>query len=155
MSYSDNTSSSYVFTSNEDEYTFKKIDGTILTFPNNGSKWSLMKQPNNKYSWVPANDLSNLKIDCYKIDNNVISINNCLFFIVTYTINNIAHYANTENKSILHVSNSIGNSIEFKLVSYTENNQLVVPFYSNDNTTIKLLNENEYITLNNICVFTF
>lgn len=146
---------SYVFTSNEDEYEFKKIDGTILTFPNNGSKWSLMKQPNNKYSWIPANDLSNLKIDCYKIDNNVISIKSCLFFIVTYTINNIAYYANTENKSILHVSNSIGNSIEYKLVSYTENNQLFVPFYSNDDTTIKLLNENEFIKLKNVSVFTF
>lgn len=153
MSYSDNTSASYVFTSNEDEYEFKKIDGTILTFPNNGSKWSLMKQPDNKYSWIPANDLSNLKIDCYKIDNNVITINNCLFFIVTYTINNIAYYANTENKSILHISNST-NSIEYKLVSYTENNQLVVPFYSNDDTTIKLLNENEgLIKLNNVSVF--
>lgn len=156
---------SYVFTSNEDEYEFKKIDGTILTFPNNGTKWSLMKQPDNKYSWIPANDLSNLKIDCYKIDNNVITINNCLFFIVTYTINNIAYYANTENKSILHVSNST-DSIEYKLVSYTENNQLVVPFYSNDQTTIKLLNENEgvnednsetkgLITLNNVSVFNY
>lgn len=155
--------SSYVFTSNKDEYEFKKIDGTLLTFPNNGSKWSLMKQPDNKYSWIPANDLSNLKIDCYKIDNNNISIKSCLFFIVTYTINNIAYYANTENKSILHVSNST-DSIEYKLVSYTENNQLVVPFYSNEGiikdnsetkglTTIKLLNENEYITLNNVSVF--
>lgn len=143
---------SYIFTSNEDEYTFKKIDGTILTFPNNGSKWSLMKTPDNKYSWIPANDLSNLKIDCYKIDNNNISINNCLFFIVTYTINNIASYANTEIKPVLKVSNNT-DTIEYKLVSYTENNQLVVPFYSNDQTTIKLLNENEFIKLNNVSVF--
>lgn len=153
MSYSDNTSASYIFTSNEDKYEFKKIDGTILTFPNNGSKWSLMKQPDNKYSWIPANDLSNLKIDCYKIDNNIISIKSCLFFIVTYTINNIAHYANTEIKPVLKVSNNT-DTIEYKLVSYTENNQLVVPFYSNDQTTIKLLNENEYIKLNNVSVFT-
>ena len=58
----------------------------------------------------------------------------------------------TENKSILQISNST-DSIEYKLVSYTENNQLVVPFYSNDQTTIKLLNENEYIKLNNVSVF--
>lgn len=143
---------SYIFTSNEDKYEFKKIDGTILTFPNNGSKWSLMKQPDNKYSWIPANDLSNLKIDCYKIDNNIISIKSCLFFIVTYTINNIAHYANTEIKPVLKVSNNT-DTIEYKLVSYTENNQLVVPFYSNDQITIKLLNENEFIKLNNVSVF--
>ena len=53
---------SYIFTANNDDYDFKKVNGTLLSFPNNGSKWSLMKTHDNKYSWMPANDLSSLNI---------------------------------------------------------------------------------------------
>lgn len=139
---------SYIFTSNEDEYTFKKIDGTILTFPNNGSKWSLMKTPDNKYSWVPANDLSGLNINTYKFVNNQITIDSCLFIIITFKINNIASYANTVNKPILKVSNNT-DTIEYKLKSYVEDNQLVIPFKSNTTTTIKLIEENEGVNEDN------
>lgn len=144
---------SYVFTSNEDEYEFKKIDGTILTFPNNGSKWSLMKKPDNKYSWIPANDLSGLNINTYKFVNNQITIDSCLFIIITFKINNIAYYANTEIKPVLKVSNNT-DTIEYKLQSYIENNQLVIPFKSSNTTTIKLLEENEFIELIDCYVFT-
>ena len=146
MSYSDNTSASYIFTANNDNYDFKKVDGTLLSFPNNGSKWSLMKTHDNKYSWIPANDLSGLNINTYKFVNNQITIDSCLFIIITFKINNIASYANTVNKPILKVSDNT-NTLEYKLQSYVENNQLVIPFKSSNITTIKLLEENEFIKL--------
>ena len=152
VSYSNDRRVSYIFTANNDDYDFKKIDGTLLTFPNNGSKWSLMKTHDNKYSWIPTNDLSGLNINTYKFVNNQLSIDSCLFIIITFKINNIAYYANTENKPILKVSNNT-NTIEYKLQSYVENNQLVIPFKSSNTVTIKLLEENEYIELNECRVF--
>lgn len=143
---------SYIFTANNDDYDFKKVDGTLLSFPNNGSKWSLMKTPNNKYSWIPANDLSGLNINTYKFVNNQITIDSCLFIIITFKINNIASYANTEIKPVLKVSNNT-DTIEFKLQSYVEDNQLVIPFKSSDTTTIKLIEENEFIELIDCVVF--
>ena len=128
---------SYIFTANNDNYDFKKVDGTLLSFPNNGSKWSLMKQADNKYSWIPANDLSGFNINTYKFVNNKITIDSCLFIIITFKINNIASYANTVNKPILKVSDNI-NTFEYKLQSYIENNQLVIPFKSSNTTTIGL-----------------
>lgn len=143
---------SYIFTANNDNYDFKKIDGTLLSFPNNGSKWSLMKTPNNKYSWIPSNDLSNLNINTYKFVNNQITIDSCLFIIITFKINNIAYYANTVNKSVLNVSDD-NNTIEYKLQSYVEDNQLVIPFKSSNTTTIKLSQDNEFIELIDCYVF--
>ena len=137
---------SYIFTTNKDDYDFKKVDGTLLSFPNNGSKWSLMKTHDNKYSWIPANDLSGLNINTYKFVNNQITIDSCLFIIITFKIKNIAYYANTVNKPTLKVSDNI-NTIAYKLKSYVEDNQLVIPFKSNTTTTISLSEENEFIEL--------
>ena len=143
---------SYIFTTNKDDYDFKKVDGTLLSFPNNGSKWSLMKTHDNKYSWIPSNDLSGLNINTYKFVNNQITINNSLFIIITFKINNIASYANTEIKPTLKVSNN-ADTLEYKLQSYVENNQLFIPFKSSNTTTIKLLQNNEFIELIDCCVF--
>lgn len=143
---------SYIFTANNNDYDFKKVDGTILSFPTNGSKWSLMKQPDNKYSWTPATNLSGLNINTYKFVNNQITIDSCLFIIITFKINNIAYYANTEIKPTLNVSNDT-DTIEYKLQSYIENNQLFIPFKSSNTTTIKLLEENEFIELIDCIVF--
>lgn len=149
VSYSDNTSTSYIFTANNNnDYDFKKVDGTLLSFPTNGSKWSLMKTHDNKYSWIPANDLSGLNINTYKFINNQITIDSCLFIIITFKINNIAYYANTENKPILKVSNNTDN-LEYKLQSYVENNQLFIPFKSSSTVTIKLIEENEGVNEDN------
>ena len=49
MSYSNEHNSSYIFTANNDNYDFKKVDGMLFSFPNNASKWSLMKTHDNKY----------------------------------------------------------------------------------------------------------
>ena len=152
MSYSNEHKVSYIFTANNDDYDFKKVDGTLLSFPNNGSKWSLMKTHDNKYSWIPANDLLSLNINTYKFVNNQLSIDSCLFIVITFKINNIASYANTENKSVLKVSNN-ADTLEYKLQSYIENNQLFIPFKSSDTTTIKLSQDNEFIELKECCVF--
>ena len=128
VSYS-NEHVSYIFTANNDDYDFKKVDGTLLSFSINGSKWSLIKTHNNKYSWIPANDLSGLNINTYKFVNNQITIDSCLFIIITFKINNIASYANTEIKPTLKVSDNT-NNIEYKLQSYVEDNQLFIPFKS-------------------------
>ena len=146
MSYSNENKVSYIFTANNDNYDFKKIDGTLLSFPNNGSKWSLMKTHDNTYSWIPANDLSSLNVNTYKFVNNQITVDSCLFIIITFKINNIASYANTENKPVLKVSNNT-DSIEYKLQSYIENNQLFIPFKSSNTTTISLSEDNEFIEL--------
>lgn len=141
---------SYIFTANNNNYDFKKVDGMLFSFPNNGSKWSLMKTHDNKYSWIPANDLSGLNINTYKFVNNQITIDSCLFIIITFKIKNIASYANTVNKPILKVSDNI-NTIEYKLKSYVEDNQLFIPFKSNTTTTISLSEglseDNEFIEL--------
>ena len=153
MSYSNEHEVSYIFTANnDDDYDFKKVDGMLLSFPSNGSKWSLMKTHDNKYSWIPANDLSGLNINTYKFVNNQITIDSCLFIVITFKINNIAYYANTEIKPTLKVSNNT-NTLEYKLQSYIENNQLFIPFKSSNTTTIKLIEENEYIELNDCVVF--
>ena len=152
MSYTNEHNVSYIFTANNDDYDFKKVDGTLLSFPINGSKWSLMKTPDNKYSWIPANDLTGLNINTYKFVNNQISIDSCLFIIITFKIKNIAYYANTEIKPVLKVSNNT-NNIEYKLQSYIENNQLFIPFKSSNTTTIKLSQDNEFIELIDCCVF--
>ena len=152
MSYFNEHKVSYIFTANNDDYDFKKVDGLLLSFPNNGSKWSLMKTPNNKYSWIPANDLSNLNINTYKFVNNQITIDSCLFIVITFKINNIASYANTINKSVLKVSDNT-NTIEYTLKSYVEENQLFIPFKSSNTTTIKLSQDNEFIELIDCCVF--
>ena len=152
VSYSNENKMSYIFTANNDNYNFKKVDGTLLSFPNNGSKWSLMKTHDNKYSWIPANDLSGLNINTYKFVNNQLSIDSCLFIVITFKINNIASYANTVNKPTLKVSDNT-NTIEFKLQSYVEDNQLVIPFKSSNTTTIKLSEDNEFIELIDCCVF--
>ena len=152
VSYSNEHNVSYIFTANNDDYNFKKVDGTLLSFPINGSKWSLMKTPDNKYSWIPANNLSGLNINTYKFVNNQITIDSCLFIVITFKINNIASYANTEIKPTLKVSNNT-DTIEYKLQSYIENNQLVIPFKSSNTTTIKLSQDNEFIELIDCCVF--
>lgn len=152
VSYSNEHKMSYIFTANNDDYNFKKVDGTLLSFPSNGSKWSLMKTHDNKYSWIPTNDLSGLNINTYKFVNNQITIDSCLFIIITFKINNIASYANTEIKSVLKVSNNT-DTLEYKLQSYIENNQLFIPFKSSSTVTIKLIEENEYIELNDCVVF--
>ena len=153
VSYSnEHNNVSYIFTANNDDYNFKKVDGTLLSFPNNGSKWSLMKTPNNKYSWIPANDLSGININTYKFVNNQITIDSCLFIVITFKINNIASYANTEIKPVLKVSNNT-DTLEYKLQSYIENNQLFIPFKSSNTTTIKLLQHNEFIELIDCYVF--
>lgn len=143
---------SYIFTANNNDYDFKKIDGTLLSFPNNGSKWSLMKTHDNKYSWIPANDLSGLNINTYKFVNNQLSIDSCLFIIITFKITNIGSYANIENKPVLKVSDNT-NTIEYKLQSYVENNQLIIPFKSSNTVTIKLSKDNEFIELIDCYVF--
>ena len=143
---------SYIFTANNNDYDFKKVDGTLLSFPNNGTKWSLMKTPDNKYSWIPANDLSGLNINTYKFINNQITIDSCLFIIITFKIKNIASYANTEIKPVLKVSDNT-NTLEYKLKSYVEDNQIVIPFKSNTTTTIKLSEDNEFIELIDCYVF--
>ena len=137
---------SYIFTANNDDYDFKKVDGMLISFPNKGTKWSLMKTHDNKYSWIPADNLSGLNINTYKFINNQITIDSCLFIIITFKINNIASYANTENKPVLKVSNNT-NNIEYKLQSYIENNQLVIPLKSSNTTTISLSQDNEFIEL--------
>ena len=152
MSYSNEHEVSYIFTANNDDFDFKKVNGMLLSFPNNSSKWSLMKTHDNKYSWIPANDLSSLNINTYKFVNNQITIDSCLFIVITFKINNIAYYANTEIKPTLKVSNNT-NTLEYKLQSYIENNQLFIPFKSSNTTTIKLIEENEYIELNDCVVF--
>ena len=152
VNYSNEHKGSYIFTTNKDDYDFKKVDGTLLSFPNNGSKWSLMKTHDNKYSWIPANDLSGLNINTYKFVNNQITIDSCLFIIITFKIKNIAYYANTVNKPTLKVSDNI-NTIEYKLKSYVEDNQLVIPFKSSNTTTIKLSQDNEFIELIDCYVF--
>ena len=152
VSYSNENKMSYIFTANNDDYDFKKVDGTLLSFPNNGSKWSLMKTHDNKYSWIPANDLSGLNINTYKFVNNQITIDSCLFIIITFKINNIVSYANTEIKPVLKVSNNT-NLIKYKLQSYIENNQLFIPFKSNTTTTISLTEDNEFIELKECYVF--
>ena len=152
MSDSNEHRVSYIFTANNDDYDFKKVDGTLLSFPNNGSKWSLMKTPDNKYSWIPTNDLSGLNINTYKFVNNQITIDSCLFVIITFKINNIASYANIAIKPSLKVSNNT-NNIEYKLQSYVENNQLIIPFKSSNTTTIKLSEDNEFIELIDCYVF--
>ena len=146
MSDSNEHRVSYIFTANNDDYDFKKVDGTLLSFPNNASKWSLMKTHDNKYSWIPANDLSGLNINTYKFVNNQITIDSCLFIIITFKIINIASYANTEIKPTLKVSNNT-NNIEYKLQSYVEDNQLFIPFKTSNTTTIKLSQNNEFIEL--------
>ena len=105
-----------------------------------------MKTHDNKYSWIPANNLLGLNIDTYTFVNNQITIDSCLFIIITFKINNIASYANTENKPVLKVSNNT-NTLEYKLQSYIENNQLFIPFKSSNTTTIKLSQDNEFIEL--------
>ena len=153
MSYTnENNVSSYIFTANNDNYSFKKVDGMLLSFPNNGSKWSLMKTHNNKYSWIPANDLSSLNINTYKFVNNQLTIDSCLFIIITFKITNIASYANIENKPVIIVSNNT-DTIEYKLHSYVENNQLIIPFKSSNTVTIKLSKDNEFIKLIDCYVF--
>ena len=156
MSYSNEHKVSYIFTANNDNYDFKKVNGTLLSFPNNGSKWSLMKTPDNKYSWLPANDLSGLNINTYKFVNNQITIDSCLFIIITFKINNIAYYANTVNKPTLKVSDNT-NTLEYKLKSYVEDNQLFIPFKSTTPTTISLSEglseDNKFIELIDCVVF--
>ena len=152
VSYSNENNVSYIFTANNDDYNFKKVDGTLLSFPNNGSKWSLMKTHDNKYSWIPADNLSGLNINTYKFVNNQITIDSCLFIIITFKINNIGSYANTENKPVLKVSNNT-DTLEYKLQSYIENNQLFIPFKSSNTTTISLSEYNKFIELIDCVVF--
>ena len=156
VNYSNEHKGSYIFTANNNDYDFKKVDGTLLSFPNNGSKWSLMKTYDNKYSWVPTNDLAGLNINTYKFVNNQITIDSCLFIVITFKINNIASYANTEIKPVLKVSNN-ADTLEYKLQSYVENNQLFIPFKSSNTTTISLSEglsqDNKFIELIDCCVF--
>lgn len=128
---------SYIYTANNDSYNFTKVDGQLLAFPNNGSKWSLMKSNTNKYSWIPANDLTGLKIKNYDIANNEITIDSSLLIIINYKIKNIAYYANSIDKPVLTVSNN-KDSLEYKLISYVENNQIVIAFNSSESVLIKL-----------------
>ena len=128
---------SYIYTANNDSYNFTKVDGQLLAFPNNGSKWSLMKSNTNKYSWIPANDLTGIKINNYDIKNNEITIDSSLLIIINYKIKNIAYYANSIDKPVLTVSNN-KDSLEYKLISYVEDNQLVIPFQSSESVLIKL-----------------
>lgn len=128
---------SYIYTANNDSYNFTKVDGQLLAFPNNGSKWSLMKSNTNKYSWIPANDLTGLKIKNYDIANNEITIDSSLLIIINYKIKNIAYYANSIDKPVLTVSNN-KDSLEYKLISYVEDNQIVIAFNSSESVLIKL-----------------
>ena len=143
---------SYIFTANNNDYDFKKVDGMLFSFPTNGSKWSLMKTHDNKYSWIPANNLSGLNINTYKFVKNQLTIDSCLFIIITFKINNIASFANTINKPTLKVSDNT-DTIEFKLQSYIEDNQVFIPFKSSNTTTIKLSENNEFIELIDCYVF--
>ena len=142
---------SYIYTANNDSYNFTKVEGQVLSFPNNGSKWSLMKTPNNKYSWIPANDLTGIKINNYDIANNEITIDSSLLIIISYKIKNIAYYANSFDKPLLLVSNSTDN-IKYKLLSYVEENQIVIPFQSTESVLIKLSDYSEYIELTSCSV---
>ena len=144
---------SYIYTANNDSYNFTKVDGQLLAFPNNGSKWSLMKSNTNKYSWIPANDLTGIKINNYDIKNNEITIDSSLLIIISYKIKNIAYYANSIDKPLLLVSNSTDN-IKYKLISYVEENQIVIPFQSSESVLIKLSEYNEYIELTSCSVIT-
>ena len=144
---------SYIYTANNDSYNFTKVDGQLLAFPNNGSKWSLMKSNTNKYSWIPANDLTGIKINNYDITNNEITIDSSLLIIINYKINNIAYYANSFDKPLLLVSNSTDN-IKYKLISYVEENQIVIPFQSSESVSIKLSDYSEYIELTSCSVIT-
>lgn len=152
---------SYIYTANNDSYNFTKVDGQLLAFPNNGSKWSLMKSNTNKYSWIPANDLTGIKINNYDITNNEITIDSSLLIIINYKIKNIAYYANNIDKPLLLVSNSTDN-IKYKLISYVEENQIVIPFKSSESVLIKLsdysgntsASYSEYIELTSCSVIT-
>ena len=142
---------SYIYTANNDSYNFTKVDGQLLAFPNNGSKWSLMKSNTNKYSWIPANDLTGIKINNYDIKNNEITIDSSLLIIINYKIKNIAYYANSIDKTILTVSNN-KDIYEYKLISYVEDNQIVIAFNSSESVLIKLSSYNEYIELTSCSV---
>ena len=144
---------SYIYTANNDSYNFTKVEGQLLAFPNNGSKWSLMKSNTNKYSWIPANDLTGIKINNYDITNNEITIDSSLLIIISYKIKNIAYYANSFDKPLLLVSNSTDN-IKYKLISYVEENQIVIPFQSSESVSIKLSDYSEYIELTSCSVIT-
>ena len=144
---------SYIYTANNDSYNFTKVDGQLLAFPNNGSKWSLMKSNTHKYSWIPANDLTGIKINNYDIKNNEITIDSSLLIIINYKIKNIAYYANSFDKSLLLVSNSTDN-IKYKLIRYVEDNQIVIAFNSSESVLIKLSSYNEYIELTSCSVIT-
>ena len=144
---------SYIYTANNNSYNFTKVDGQLLAFPNNGSKWSLMKSNTNKYSWIPANDLTGIKINNYDIKNNEITIDSSLLIIINYKIKNIAYYANSIDKPLLLVSNSTDN-IKYKLISYVEENQIVIPFQSTESVLIKLSDYSEYIQLTSCSVIT-
>ena len=144
---------SYIYTANNDSYNFTKVDGQLLAFPNNGSKWRLMKSNTNKYSWIPANDLTGIKINNYDIANNEITIDSSLLIIINYKIKNIAYYANSFDKPLLLVSNSTDN-IKYKLISYVEENQIVIPFQSTESVLIKLSDYSEYIELTSCSVIT-
>lgn len=144
---------SYIYTANNNSYNFTKVNGQLLAFPNNGSKWSLMKSNTNKYSWIPANDLTGIKINNYDIANNEITIDSSLLIIISYKIKNIAYYANSIDKPVLIVSNN-KDSLEYKLISYVEDNQLVIPFQSSESVLIKLSDYSEYIELTSCSVIT-
>ena len=144
---------SYIYTANNDSYNFTKVEGQVLAFPNNGSKWSLMKSNTNKYSWIPANDLTGIKINNYDIANNEITIDSSLLIIINYKIKNIAYYANSIDKPVLTVSNN-KDIYEYKLISYVEDNQIVIAFNSSESVLIKLSSYNEYIELTSCSVIT-
>ena len=144
---------SYIYTANNDSYNFTKVDGQLLEFPNNGSKWSLMKSNTNKYSWIPANELTGLKINNYDIANNEITIDSSLLIIISYKIKNIAYYENSIDKPVLTVSNN-KDIYEYKLISYVEDNQIVIAFNSSESVLIKLSSYNEYIELTSCSVIT-
>ena len=80
-------------------------------------------------------------------------LDSSLLIIINYKIKNIAYYANSFDKPLLLVSNSTDN-IKYKLISYVEENQIVIPFQSSESVSIKLSDYSEYIELTSCSVIT-
>ena len=135
---------SYIYTGNNNgTYEFSKIDGQLVSMPTDGSKWCLLKTPDNKYSWSPTTEQGGTgdcgclnKIEEYECNTNVFECNitsGARLIVIDLIISDLMAFCNNDKPSLTcSCSNDSGSVIFYNkpINCLTNTYTVTIPFHN-------------------------
>ena len=160
---------SYIFTAdNTGTYEFTKIDGQLVSMPSDGSKWCLIKTPDNIYSWSPTTEEGGTgtcgcvnKVESYECSGNTFEcdVDSVMkLIIIDLEINDLMTFCNNEKPLLTCSVHNESGMITFynkPINCLTNTHTIVVPFFNSmegEAVNIKCTISSEAVVFSKVCL---